>query len=104
MIPSTSDNSDPARINFRMLRTASLEKKPGSLCAPSSFGRSSVRDCVADFISSTSGLECRLGQSETATAPGGKHATNSRDVPAEVGFASRAIFLLNPGDRQTIPG
>jgi hypothetical protein len=40
MTVSTSDKSDPARINFRMLRTDSLEKKPDSFCAPSGFGRS----------------------------------------------------------------
>ena len=61
MIVSISDNSDPARINFRMLRTDLLEKKPDSFCAVSSSGTSGVGDCVADFIPSTS------GQSETAT-------------------------------------
>src|ERR1700728_2572430 len=50
MILSTSDNSAPARINFRMLRTDSLEKKPTSFRACSSAGRSCARDCVAGFI------------------------------------------------------
>src|SRR5580704_2653532 len=72
IIVNTSDNSDPARINFRMLRTESLEKKPDSFCSGSSFGRSSAGNCVADFIPSTSGLERQPGQSETATAPGRK--------------------------------
>jgi len=35
MIVSTSDNSDPARINFRILRTDWLEKKPESFGARS---------------------------------------------------------------------
>src|SRR5215467_3325035 len=65
MVASTSDNSDPARISFRMLRTGSLEKKPNSSCARSILDRSCARDGVAKFIPSTSGSESRLGQSES---------------------------------------
>ena len=61
MIVSTSDNSDPARINFRILRTDSLEKKPDSSGARSGFGGSCVEECVADFIPSMSGVKRRLG-------------------------------------------
>src|SRR5580658_7263585 len=49
MIVNTSDNSEPARINFRMLRTDSLEKRADSFCARSSFGRSCAADCIADL-------------------------------------------------------
>src|SRR5580700_6567068 len=62
MIVSTSDNSDPARINFRMLRTDSLEKKHESLRARSASGRSCARDSIADLITNAFPLECRLGQ------------------------------------------
>src|SRR5690348_10912883 len=68
MIVSTSNSSDPARINFRMLRTVSLEKEPHAFCARSTFGRSCSGDCVAEFITKTSGLERRLVQLETETA------------------------------------
>src|SRR5580700_120068 len=44
MIVNTSDNSDPARINSRMLRTDSLENKPDW------FGSSCAGDSVAEFI------------------------------------------------------
>src|SRR5580698_2687134 len=45
MIASTSGNSDPARINFRMSSTDSLEKRPVSI-----FATSCARDCIADFL------------------------------------------------------
>src|SRR6202167_5548427 len=73
MIVSTSDNSDPARIKFRMLRTDSLEKKPDAFCARPSFGSCCAGNCVADFIPTTAGRvrlawSAGLGQSETETA------------------------------------
>jgi hypothetical protein len=55
IVVSTSDNSDPARIDFRMFRTDALEKKPDSFRAGSSLGRSCTEDCIADFILSTPG-------------------------------------------------
>src|ERR1700685_2992655 len=78
MIVSTSDNSDPARINLKMLRTDSLEKKPASFCAPSTFGRSCTGDCDADFTTNTSGLECRLSSELYGVIDGG-------NIPAKVG-------------------
>jgi hypothetical protein len=106
MIASTSDSSDPARINLRMLRTDSLEKKPDSFCARSTFGRSCVDDCVADVITGTSGLERRLGHAETATPPGRQNAIMAemfRLRPDQiVGLADS--FLPNPGDGQATPG
>src|SRR5579863_1665253 len=49
MIVNTSGNWDPARINFKMLRTESLEKKPVPFSVPSTLGGAGARDCVADF-------------------------------------------------------
>jgi hypothetical protein len=47
IIVNTSDNSEPARISFRMPRTDSLEKKSNSFCARVSF----VGSCAeAGFI------------------------------------------------------
>ena len=63
MIVSTSDNSDPARISFRISSTASLEKKPDSFRLYSSLF--STRDCIAEFIIQTPGLE--TAQAESAT-------------------------------------
>src|ERR1700722_2921794 len=47
MIASTSDNSEPSRINFRMLRTDWLEKKPDSPGVRSTFSRSCTGECIA---------------------------------------------------------
>src|ERR1700683_770450 len=80
MIVSTSDNSVPARISFRMLRTASLEKKPASFCARSSFDRSCAGDCVADFIPGTSELE-----SADSVNPNRTGAINDQNAPAKAG-------------------
>src|SRR5271170_5578561 len=55
MIASTSGNSAPARMSFRMLRTDSLEKNPDSLRGAPIAGRSCARDCVADFILKNAG-------------------------------------------------
>jgi hypothetical protein len=61
MMVSTSGNGDPAIINFRMLRTESLEKRANSVCGGSKFDRTDAGDCVADFIINTPGLEQSIG-------------------------------------------
>jgi hypothetical protein len=50
MIVSTSGKGDPAKINFKMLRTESLEKSPVPFCAGSTLASSSKEDCVDGFI------------------------------------------------------
>jgi hypothetical protein len=52
MIVSTSGNSDPARISFRMSRTESLENL-APLCGKSTFAGSFVGDFVADVINNS---------------------------------------------------
>jgi hypothetical protein len=47
MIVRTSDRGDPARINFRMLSTDSLEKRADSFCACSTIDENCAGDCVA---------------------------------------------------------
>src|ERR1700758_5612581 len=44
MIVRTSGSGAPAKINFKMLRTDSLEKSPNSLCAGSTVGGVCVGD------------------------------------------------------------
>lgn len=64
MIVSTSDSGDPARINFKMSSTDSLEKRPGSSCARST--RDSI--CAGVVIARSMGLasSATLGKRRTS--------------------------------------
>ena len=50
MIVSISESGEPAKIDFRMLSTDSLEKRPDSSRVGSTLGRISVGDCLTVSI------------------------------------------------------
>src|SRR5215471_11607015 len=93
MIVSTSGNGDPEIINFRMLSADSLEKRAESFCGGSTFERSGMGDCAADFIINALGLERSIGIHNDDLPTGSRIESCGRLRISS--FTSRVRLLLN---------
>jgi hypothetical protein len=66
MIVSTSGRGDPAKINFRILSTASVENKPGSFCDRSTLVSICMGDCGSSKCFSPISADSALPESVIA--------------------------------------